>query len=270
MKRIHAVLPFAFMAAAAFCQGGGDFIHPGFSLRPRDLEKAVSDLPPIVKNRIFKAPARFLDLMAGTLDQPQDLLVLVDKTNALTPDNVPEDLVPLSGPSLTLWKKDLSLRALLIPDLREMSRAASGEGVALPLSSAYRSYEYQAKLFQNALKTQNRQEVERELAPPGHSQHQLGTAMDFGTIEIGFADTPAGKWLASHAWKFGFSLSYPKGGEEETGYAYEPWHYRYVGISAAAIIRDFFEGDQQRFLRYYGEYRPYFREMRVTRAGAPR
>ncbi len=262
MKRARAALLFAFMTAAAFCQGGGDFVHPGFSLGPRDLEKAVRGLSSGARNRIFEAPARFLDLVAGTLDQPQDLLILVDKSNGLAPDNIPEDLVPLSDPSLTLWKKGLSLRALLIPDLREMSRAARGEGITLPLSSAYRSYEYQAALYRKALETGSREEVERELAPPGHSQHQLGTAMDFGMIEPGFADTPAGKWLAAHAWKFGFSLSYPKGGEEETGYAYEPWHYRYVGVSAAAIIRDFFEGNQQRFLRYYGEYRTYFREKR--------
>ncbi len=265
MKRVRAALLFAFMTAAAFCQGGGDFIHPGFSLRPRDLERAVMGLPPGVRNRILEAPARFLDLMVGTLDQPQDLLVLVDKANGLSPDDVPGDLKPLSDPSFTLWKKGLSLRAILLPDLREMSNAARADGIALPLSSAYRSYEYQAKIFQNALKTQSRQDVERELAPPGHSQHQLGTAIDFGTIEAVFADTRAGKWLAANAWKFGFSLSYPKGEEEVTGYAYEPWHYRYVGESAAAMIRDFFEGNQQRFLRYYVEYRPYFREKRLTR-----
>ena len=104
-----------------------------------------------------------------------------------------------------------------------------------------------------ALKTQPREEAVRTLAPPGHSQHQLGTAIDFGSIDVSFARTPAGQWLLANAWRYGFSLSYPEGQEALTGYSWEPWHYRYVGRAAAGLIQEFFAGRQQEFLSFYGE-----------------
>ena len=81
-------------------------------------------------------------------------------------------------------------------------------------------------------------------ARPGHSEHQLGTALDFRSADDptppwqldDFADTAAGGWLHDHAWEYGFVLSYPKGASAETCYAYEPWHYRYVGRDIAAAI----------------------------------
>ncbi|MEK7105779.1 MAG: M15 family metallopeptidase, partial [Patescibacteria group bacterium] len=81
------------------------------------------------------------------------------------------------------------------------------------------------------------------IAKPGHSEHQLGIAVDFTSPSIGnvsatgkFGDTLESKWLEENASKYGFILSYPKGKEEITGYLYEPWHYRYVGIEHAIEI----------------------------------
>jgi zinc D-Ala-D-Ala carboxypeptidase len=76
-------------------------------------------------------------------------------------------------------------------------------------------------------------------AAPGHSQHQLGTAVDFTNAAAGyqiwmpFAQTSAYRWLEHHAWEYGFVLAYPRGKEEQTGYQWEPWHYRYVGVEDA-------------------------------------
>ncbi|MCE1197115.1 D-alanyl-D-alanine carboxypeptidase family protein, partial [bacterium] len=76
------------------------------------------------------------------------------------------------------------------------------------------------------------------------SQHQLGTAADFGSITDEFAGTAAGKWVAANAGRFGFSLSFPKGLEPVTGYLWESWHFRYIGKEAAALQEEYFGGVQ--------------------------
>ena len=82
-------------------------------------------------------------------------------------------------------------------------------------------------------------EAGRLSATPGHSQHQLGTAVDLTNaaadykLGASFARTSAHRWLDHHAWEYGFVLAYPSGEEERTGYRWEPWHYRYVGVENA-------------------------------------
>src|SRR5690606_38595314 len=81
-------------------------------------------------------------------------------------------------------------------------------------------------------------------AEPGHSEHQLGSTMDFAAPENGwqplesFADSQSGLWLADNAYRFGFALSYPRDGEEITGYIFEPWHHRFIGTEAALAWRE--------------------------------
>jgi D-alanyl-D-alanine carboxypeptidase len=260
MAALIAVLVF-FLSVSEGCSQ--DFIHSGFSLTRDDLKEMISGLPPDAQEEILAKPEEFLEFMGKTLDGPQDLLLLVDKKNALPPGSVPPDLAALDEYPLTLTKKRLSLRLALIPDLLEMADAAKAQKAPLPLSSTYRSYDTQVTLYRDALKTKSREEVERELAPPGHSQHQLGTAIDFGSITLSFADTPGGRWLFANAWRFGFTLSFPKGKEKETGYSYEPWHYRYVGKPAAGLIHGFFDGSQQGFLEFYKNKSDAFRKVRV-------
>jgi zinc D-Ala-D-Ala carboxypeptidase len=225
--------------------------HPGFSLTLRDLNGLVASLPEQARTAIAARPADFLELMREVLTGPQDLCVLVDKTRALPADYTPPDLVALSRYPLRASKADMQLREILIADLLAMSGAASAAGAPLVVSSAWRSFEYQEGLFARALERQPLGEVEKTLARPGHSQHQLGTAIDFGSIDVAFAETKQGKWLSAHASSFGFSLSYPRGMEGSTGYSWEPWHYRYVGRGAARLIDEFFGGMQQDFLAFY-------------------
>jgi D-alanyl-D-alanine carboxypeptidase len=243
------------LAVPSSCGAFGWFepVHPGFSLARRDLTRLVSGLPEADRTLIAARPRGFLELMRGALLGPQDLLVLVDKRRALAPEFAPGDLVDLSRFALRTGKPDLRLRAVLIPDLSAMSEAAAAAGAPLVISSAWRSYQYQEELLQRALANQSREEAERTLAPPGHSQHQLGTAVDFGSIDLSFARTAAGRWLLENAWRFGFSLSYPEGQDGLTGYSWEPWHYRYVGKAAAQLIQEFFGGRQQEFLAFYAE-----------------
>jgi D-alanyl-D-alanine carboxypeptidase len=248
----------AFAAALAlslqmsgFALGRQGLPHPGFTLTLRELSGLVAGLPEQARTAITARPSDFLELMRGVLAGPQDLFVLVDKTHSLTADFVPPDLVSLSRSGIRASRSDMQLREILIADLLAMSEAASTAGAPLVVSSAWRSFKYQEGLFARALERQPLEEVEMTLARPGHSQHQLGTAIDFGSIDISFADTRQGKWLFTHASSFGFSLSYPRGMEGSTGYSWEPWHYRYMGRGAARLIDEFFGGMQQDFLALY-------------------
>jgi D-alanyl-D-alanine carboxypeptidase len=97
------------------------------------------------------------------------------------------------------------------------------------------------------VKTYGQEMADRESARPGASQHQLGTAIDFGSITDAFAETRAGRWLVAHAWEYGFSLSYPQGYEGITGYRYESWHYRFITKAGVLLQRRYF-GDVQQYL----------------------
>ncbi len=105
--------------------------------------------------------------------------------------------------------------------------------------------------------------ADSESAVPGYSQHQLGTAIDFGSITDAFDATPESRWLADHAWRYGFSLSYPKGYEWLTGYRYEGGRYRYIGRAAAEMQRAFFADIQQYLLLFLHQYRVAFLKSRV-------
>ncbi len=255
-------LLFALLSAVPAEGAGGGDVAPHFRMTLEELEHATASLSPRTRARIASDAKGFLALMERVLGLPTDLLVLVDKQHGLDRDFVPRDLVALEGYPLQVTRKGLSLRSVLMPDLLSMVKSARADGVSLPLSSTYRSYAYQVTIYERELKDKSREEVERELAPPGHSQHQLGTAIDFGSIDASFAATSAGRWLSRNAWKYGFSLSYPQGSEAETGYAYEPWHYRYVGPSAAEAVERFFEGSLQSFLEFYERQGAYFEERK--------
>jgi len=126
-----------------------------------------------------------------------------------------------------------------------MAAAAAAEGITLTVGSTYRSAAYQAEVYAREVATYGQEAADRESAQPGKSQHQLGLAVDFAPIDDAFAGTPASKWLLENAGRFGWSLSYPDGYEEITGYRWESWHYRYVGRDLAVFIDTYFEGIQQ-------------------------
>jgi zinc D-Ala-D-Ala carboxypeptidase len=247
---------------AAMAKGKSEPLHTAFTLTRDDLPQLATGLPAEMAALIAKDPRAFLDRLVAVLDGQQDLLVLVDKQHALAKTAVPPDLVSVSRYPLVASKTGLQLRAVLMADLVAMAKDCKAAGATLVVSSTYRSFERQVAIIQEDLKTQSKEEVDRLVAPPGHSQHQLGTAIDFGSIDVSFAGTAAGQWMFANAWRYGFSLSYPEGAEQLTGYAYEPWHYRYVGKPAAAFIRDFFGDSQQTLLSWYALRRPFIEEHR--------
>jgi zinc D-Ala-D-Ala carboxypeptidase len=136
------------------------------------------------------------------------------------------------------------VRTLVIPDLKAMASAARNAGARLAVQSAYRSYANQKATFDYWVRVDGYATAIKESARAGHSEHQLGTTLDFRSYGGGapwnysdWATTKAGAWMKANAWKYGFIMSYPKGKSAITCYAYEPWHYRYVGKDVAAKVR---------------------------------
>ncbi len=201
------------------------------------------------------SPEEFLADLHAVLDEeknfPQDdlsLYHLTDKKNHLDSSYEPENLVLLTKNEFyNLNRNNLYLRADVEPHLRKMAQAAKSDGITLLVSSTYRSYEYQRQVYNRWVSIDGQELADRYSARPGTSQHQLGAAIDFGSISDDFADTPAGKWMYSHAAEYGWSLSFPQGYEDVTGYMWECWHFRYIGKTACGFQKKWF-GDIQQFM----------------------
>jgi zinc D-Ala-D-Ala carboxypeptidase len=169
------------------------------------------------------------------IEDGNELLVPVNKKTTLREDYEPEDLNAIPEYMNPDWNMLLRVPALRM--LVALWHAAQFDGVSLNVVSAYRSYSYQEDLFQRYSDSHGPDEANRFSARPGQSEHQLGTTIDFGgtafDLTAAFAETDQGLWLANNAYLFGFVMSYPEGGEDVTGYIYEPWHYRYIGVEEA-------------------------------------
>ena len=167
--------------------------------------------------------------------------LLLDTSHRLpeTPD--PPDLVSVRGAG---FASDHLVRAIMLDDLRALREAAEEAGLALAVQSAYRSYAYQRQVFAGWVERLGEAQALRVSARPGHSEHQLGTAIDLrsrgGPAPWDLDDwgrTPEGAWLLENAHRYGFVLSYPEGEEDRTCYDYEPWHYRWLGRERAALVQ---------------------------------
>jgi D-alanyl-D-alanine carboxypeptidase len=171
-----------------------------------------------------------------------DLLAPLDKEHALPRDCAPAELAAVPVRAAYTASQRLEPRALAA--FMAMVDAAAVQGHELVVRSSYRSWQEQEITFHSHVLRRGLERASQVSAPPGHSEHQLGTTADITNADVGyrltreFGETPAGRWLAENAWQYGFVLSYPGGAEEVTGYLYEPWHYRWVGQEAAAAVRE--------------------------------
>ena len=120
--------------------------------------------------------------------------------------------------------------------LEKIQAAARLEGFSLKLVSGYRSYSSQKSIYNSYLNRWGREYTDTVSARPGHSEHQTGLAFDVGELSSNYGNTKEGIWLRENCHKYGFIIRYLKGKEDITGYAYEPWHIRYVGVEAATKI----------------------------------
>lgn len=117
-----------------------------------------------------------------------------------------------------------------------LSEAAANQGLDIYLSSGFRSYETQVRIYESYVDSYGKESADTFSARPGYSEHQTGLVIDVNTIDDSFAGTPEAEWLAKHAHEYGFIIRYPKGKESITGYKYEPWHIRYLGVEKATEV----------------------------------
>lgn len=168
-----------------------------------------------------------------------DMLAPLDKEHRLAADCEPPDLEAVPGALVADGTH--YLRRETLAAIRELFDAASRDGYRLFVNSAYRSYGVQEQTFNQWVQSSGLAYAERTSARAGHSEHQLGTTADVGYpghFLEGFTGTAEATWLAANSWKYGFIISYPNGKEDITGYAYEPWHIRYLGKEAAKSVHD--------------------------------
>ena len=176
-------------------------------------------------------------------EDPTSIWALVNKEHAIPTDYVPPELVVVGLSTRSNSTADEKrVRQVINEPLTRMFEAASKDGHSLMVGSAYRSATTQNQLFNTYVARVGYDQANKYSAHPGHSEHQTGLAVDISTVSqqcylaecfIGTAD---GLWLAENAYKFGFHLRYPKGKETITGYNFEPWHYRYVGVDLATAL----------------------------------
>lgn len=175
-----------------------------------------------------------------------DYTCLVNKTYNLPEGYEPYDLVPVTAEFAQGRSDEVKyLRTDANDAVTEMVNAAAASGHKIYPASGYRSYSVQKYLFQGRIAQNGGVDgANVYTALPGQSEHQLGLAMDFAlardgySLSFDFGKTDEGVWMEENCWKYGFILRYPQNKEDITGYGYEPWHFRYVGVELAKYLYD--------------------------------
>ena len=184
------------------------------------------------------------------IEDPGDLLVLTSKNRRLPRDYVPDDLRAVCGTNVLMREEAADA-------LERMNEAMKSEGLSVVPVSGYRSYYTQRQLFDTRIREYgSAYAAERDTARAGHSEHQTGLAADILHKIVrplgaaNFQRTEHYKWLTDHAHEYGFILRYPSQYTHITGYIYEPWHWRYIGVEAATAMKD---GGYDLYEKYWGE-----------------
>lgn len=173
-----------------------------------------------------------------TIKNTNSLLVLVNKKNKLPNNYIPNNLEKIN---ITCAFEDKQLQGVARLSFEQLCNDAKLLGYKITAVSAYRDYNYQKKLYNNYIVQLGKKRAKLSSAEPGHSEHQTGLAIDvMGSNDDYnlFDDCEEFNWMQKNAHKYGFILRYPKDKQIITGFKYEPWHYRYVGIDHATIIYD--------------------------------
>jgi D-alanyl-D-alanine carboxypeptidase len=212
------------------------------SVLPSAAHDGVDDGPTATTSAAPALPTcRYRDVRTRYRKLGQWRKTLLDTNLKVTAAYRPRDLVSVSRAGIA---GSGQVRELVIDDLRAMAAAAHAADARIAVRSAYRSYAYQVSTFAYWVDQVGLKRARKVSARPGHSEHQLGTTLDFRSANStrapwDYADwgtTKPGRWMKRNAWRYGFLLSYPKGGARTSCYSYEPWHFRYVGRPIARRV----------------------------------
>ncbi len=223
-----------------------DHLNPDSQVSLSEILAATEDSSAEAVEGIMEVVSDEVPLSASaatTFSSDDWKIILVNKQHPI-PDDYEFPLGTISG--------TMRCDERIISPLLDMMRAASQDGVSLIICSPYRDMDRQTMLFTNKV---NRYMsggmsymdaynlASQAVTVPGSSEHQVGLAIDiitddYSSLDEGFGDTPAGKWLAANSYKYGFILRYPSGKEAITSIEFEPWHFRYVGVDAATVMTE--------------------------------
>ena len=170
-------------------------------------------------------------------DLTKEMYTLVNKYNYLNKDYVPNNLVSVTG----IYARDKAQIVDVVYDnFTKMADQARLENLTIKVTTGYRSYNFQSTLYYNYVKADGVNNADTYSARPGYSEHQLGYSIDLTNAKNvsfdEFENTKEYEWLKDNAHKYGFIMRYPKNKEYITGYMFEAWHYRFVGIDIATYI----------------------------------
>jgi D-alanyl-D-alanine carboxypeptidase len=192
---------------------------------PTPTATALPDRTPKVKG---------FDKSAHSIDNPNSIWVVSDKLRPLKPiDYTPPDIVtvPVAHANPPRLRKAASAALVTM-----FAAAKNSGGGAMQIQSAWRAYSVQVSVYNGWVNSLGKKQADRQSARPGFSEHQTGLAVDISSVPATcslatcFGTTVQGKWLKANAWKFGYLLRYPSNKEKVTGFQYEPWHFRYIGV----------------------------------------
>lgn len=196
-----------------------------------------------------------------SVNDPASTWVVVNKGRVLPSSYAPSLVSPNVPLNFSSEANDSHLRGEAAKALEALFVAAKKDGSALKLFSGYRSYNQQNSVYSNFVATDGKTQADISSARPGHSEHQTGLAADVSTIggtcelETCYGDSVDGKWLGANSYKYGFIVRYQKNKQNITGYQYEPWHLRYVGVELATELNKTGQPMEQFFgLPIYDDY----------------
>jgi D-alanyl-D-alanine carboxypeptidase len=172
---------------------------------------------------------------AKSITDPNSIWVVVNKLRPLNPKTYsPPDIVTVP----VAHNNPAQMRKVAADALVAMFAAGKNAGAgSMQVQSSWRPYSTQVSVYNGWVASLGKQQADRQSARPGYSEHQTGLAVDISPVPLRcalaacFGTTSQGKWLAANAWKYGYLLRYPADKTKITGYEYEPWHFRYIGVA---------------------------------------
>ena len=175
-----------------------------------------------------------------------DGVLIANKTYAL-----PQDFIPTNPDQpVNADRSSTCLDKTLMSAWNTMLKDATAKGLNIYIASGYRSYNYQVNVYNRYVKSDGAAVADTYSSRPGNSEHQTGLCFDLNTIEDSFQYTNEGKWVNDNCYKYGFCIRFPKGKDSATGYQYESWHLRYVGVDLATKL--YSNGDWLSLEEYFG------------------